>query len=92
MVLATDMKQHFALCSQFSTVHRLSAFSAERAKAAAAPMDQAAAGAPPRPSPRGNVLPRYVTYERWPRDLLPLEPPPHHVRGIGTGPGSRVLL
>ncbi|KAG2447132.1 hypothetical protein HYH02_007878 [Chlamydomonas schloesseri] len=35
MVLATDMKQHFALCSQFSTVHRLSAFSAERAKAAA---------------------------------------------------------
>ncbi|KAG2444403.1 hypothetical protein HXX76_001156 [Chlamydomonas incerta] len=39
MVMATDMKQHFALCSQFSTVHRLSAFSAERAKAAAPTAD-----------------------------------------------------
>ncbi|KAG2444404.1 hypothetical protein HXX76_001157 [Chlamydomonas incerta] len=42
MVMATDMKQHFALCSQFSTVHRLSAFSAERAKAAAPNMEPAA--------------------------------------------------
>ncbi|KAG2447135.1 hypothetical protein HYH02_007881 [Chlamydomonas schloesseri] len=54
MVLATDMKQHFALCSQFSTVHRLSAFSAERAKAAA-PLADATGGATPRAKTFGRV-------------------------------------
>ncbi len=39
MVLATDMKQHFALLSQFNTVHRLAAFKAAEHKV---------------PSPRGS--------------------------------------
>ncbi|KAG2439842.1 hypothetical protein HYH02_010474 [Chlamydomonas schloesseri] len=34
MILATDMKQHFALLSQFNTVHRLAAFKAAEHKVA----------------------------------------------------------
>ena len=39
MILATDMKQHFALLSQFNTQHRLTAFKAADHKV---------------PSPRGS--------------------------------------
>lgn len=41
LVLATDMKQHLAICAQFSTMHRLGAYlpgAAEAALAAASPV------------------------------------------------------
>ncbi|KAG2444401.1 hypothetical protein HXX76_001154 [Chlamydomonas incerta] len=95
MVMATDMKQHFALCSQFSTVHRLSAFSAERAKAAAAPAG--GAGKPPEDTapasgPGSNTFRKLITRKLSTRGAelqevvhSPSPPPAAAVERCGTG-------